>query len=103
MLRQHFAPDFLAQIPPDTVRAQTEMFRSTLKRLYLVRFTDTKSRERVHAITCSMAGAVIRDTGAGIPASSMARIFDPFFTTKAVGVGTGLGLSICHTIGRALT
>jgi CheY-like chemotaxis protein len=44
----------------------------------------------------------IRDTGAGIPASAMARIFDPFFTTKAVGVGTGLGLSICHTIVTAM-
>jgi PAS domain S-box-containing protein len=40
----------------------------------------------------------VRDSGAGISASAMARIFDPFFTTKAVGVGTGLGLSICHSI-----
>ncbi len=44
------------------------------------------------------AVVTVRDTGAGIPASVVARIFDPFFTTKAVGVGTGLGLSICHSI-----
>ncbi len=32
-----------------------------------------------------------RDTGAGIPATSLKDIFKPFFTTKAVGRGTGLG------------
>jgi PAS domain S-box-containing protein len=55
---------------------------------------------RVVTMTDAEGRAVveIRDTGAGIPATLMARIFDPFFTTKAVGVGTGLGLSICHTI-----
>jgi signal transduction histidine kinase len=55
---------------------------------------------RVVTMTDEAGRAVveIRDTGAGIPASLMARIFDPFFTTKAVGVGTGLGLSICYTI-----
>ena len=44
------------------------------------------------------AVVAVRDTGAGIPQSVVARVFDPFFTTKAVGVGTGLGLSICHNI-----
>ena len=40
----------------------------------------------------------VRDTGAGMPESTLAHIFDPFFTTKPIGVGTGLGLSICHRI-----
>jgi two-component system, NtrC family, sensor kinase len=40
----------------------------------------------------------IRDTGPGIPESSLERVFDPFFTTKPVGKGTGLGLSICYGI-----
>ena len=41
-----------------------------------------------------------RDTGAGIPATSLKDIFKPFFTTKAVGRGTGLGLYISHEIIR---
>jgi PAS domain S-box-containing protein len=40
----------------------------------------------------------VRDTGAGIPETHLAKIFDPFFTTKAVGQGTGLGLSIVYGI-----
>jgi signal transduction histidine kinase len=40
----------------------------------------------------------IRDNGAGIAESDLARIFDPFFTTKPVGSGTGLGLSISYGI-----
>lgn len=40
----------------------------------------------------------IRDNGAGIVESDLARIFDPFFTTKPVGSGTGLGLSISYGI-----
>ncbi len=39
------------------------------------------------------AAVSLTDTGAGIPAETMARIFEPFFTTKEVGKGTGLGLS----------
>jgi PAS domain S-box-containing protein len=40
----------------------------------------------------------VEDTGAGMPASTLAHVFEPFFTTKPVGTGTGLGLSICHGI-----
>lgn len=41
---------------------------------------------------------VIRDTGAGMDAETLARACEPFFTTKAQGVGTGLGLSIVREI-----
>ena len=41
-----------------------------------------------------------RDTGIGIPATSLKDIFKPFFTTKTVGQGTGLGLYLSHEIIR---
>jgi nitrogen-specific signal transduction histidine kinase len=34
----------------------------------------------------------IRDNGAGMDESTLARAFDPFFTTKDIGAGSGLGL-----------
>ena len=44
---------------------------------------------------------VVRDQGAGIPASEVDRIFEPFYTTKAPGQGTGLGLPIVLRIVEA--
>jgi PAS domain S-box-containing protein len=35
----------------------------------------------------------VSDTGAGMPAETLARAFEPFFTTKPVGHGSGLGLA----------
>jgi len=37
----------------------------------------------------------VRDTGPGIPETSLGQIYDPFFTTKGER-GTGLGLMICQ-------
>jgi CheY-like chemotaxis protein len=36
---------------------------------------------------------IVRDTGVGMAAETLARVFEPFFTTKAPGAGSGLGLS----------
>ncbi|MEE8471505.1 MAG: ATP-binding protein, partial [Dehalococcoidia bacterium] len=37
--------------------------------------------------------ASFRDTGAGMPADTLARVFEPLFTTKAKGIGLGLALT----------
>lgn len=43
---------------------------------------------------------VVRDTGCGMDADTLAHVFEPFFTTKELGKGTGLGLSTVYGIVR---
>lgn len=64
--------------------------------------TETESDLREIIVTVrtetDRAQIAVRDNGAGVPETIMARIFDPFFSTKGIGRGLGLGLSICYNI-----
>lgn len=61
-------------------------------------FSSPTIQVRTEALNSETVLVVIKDNGAGIPASVRSRLFDPFFTTKPVGKGTGLGLSISYQI-----
>jgi len=70
----------------------------------------SSGRVALRVISDERAGAgctiVVRDEGAGMPASVLARVGEPFFTTKEPGQGMGLGVfvarALCEQIGGKL-
>jgi hypothetical protein len=59
VLVRHFAPVFLAKIPPATFRANTESLRSAVQRLDFVRLEPTGASDQMHAVTRAADGTTI--------------------------------------------
>ncbi len=59
---------------------------------------ETRRPEGVEVGTAGRVDLLIRDTGVGMDAETLARACEPFFTTKDQGEGTGLGLSLVSNL-----
>jgi signal transduction histidine kinase len=87
-----------AALPPawgDAFRL-SEVFTNLIQNALEATPSNGEVEVRMEAGSPGVVRAMVRNTGAGLPAELRERIFQPFFTTKSRG--TGLGLAIARQI-----
>jgi PAS domain S-box-containing protein len=96
--------DFADEVPPVVANESKlgQVFINLLLNAAHAIAEAGRERGEIQIGTCvdgaGRAVVTVRDNGAGIAPSTLARIFEPFFTTKEIGKGTGLGLAVCESI-----
>ena len=87
----NIAPEWVVRIYDQYQRGDLEAARASQDALYRL----------VMALRGDVVEVRVRDDGAGISSSNVARVFEPFFTTARDAGGTGLGLTIVRSLARA--
>lgn len=101
--RKDVSLDFLAGASPRACRIDAAQIEHALTNVVVNALDASPPHGRVSLrvdYRDAHAAIVVKDDGAGIPQSDLARVLEPFFTTKRVGEGTGLGLAIANEILR---